>query len=44
MPGPVVQSVASLIADPGVMSLIPAWPHTFVEIDYEIYGSAVAQW
>ena len=37
-PGPVAQSVtclatdASLTADPGVASLIPAWSHTFVEI------------
>ena len=27
---------ASLPADPGVASLIPAQSHTFVEIDYEI--------
>ena len=33
--GLVAQSVVSLIADPGVVSLIPAWPHTFVEIDLE---------
>ena len=26
----------SLTADPGVVSLIPAWSHTFVEIDHEI--------
>ena len=25
---------ASLTADPGVASSIPAWSHTFVEIDY----------
>ena len=30
---PVAQLVASLNADTGVMSLIPALPHTFVEID-----------
>ena len=34
---PVVQSVANLITDPWVMSLIPSWSHTFVEIDYEIF-------
>ena len=36
----VLGSVASLIADPGVMSLIPARPYTFVEIDHFIifYG------
>ena len=28
MPGPVAQSVASLIADPGVLSLIPARPNS----------------
>ena len=27
LPGLEGQSVVSLIADPGVMSLIPAWPH-----------------
>ena len=27
---------ASLTADPGVASSIPAWSHTFVEIDREI--------
>ena len=31
----VVQSVASLIADPGVMSLIPSPLHTFLEFDHE---------
>ena len=31
----VVQSVASPTADPGVPSLIPAWYHTFVEIDHD---------
>ena len=41
MPGPVAQSVASLIADPGVMSSIPAQPHTFVDIDYEIFSMVI---
>ena len=27
---------ASLTADPGVASLIPAWSNSFVEIDHEI--------
>ena len=35
--GPIAQSVASLIANTGIMSLILAWPHTFEEIDYEIF-------
>ena len=29
--------VVSLIADPGVVSSIPAWLHTFVEIDDETF-------
>ena len=29
LPGPVVQSVASLTADPGVLSSIPARSHTY---------------
>ena len=36
-----MQSVASLIADPGVKSLIPAQPHTFMEIDHEIFSSVI---
>ena len=35
-PGLVVQLVASPPADPGVVSLILAWSHTFMEIDHEI--------
>ena len=38
MPCPVEQSVASLIADPGVVSLITVQPHTLVEIDHEIFS------
>ena len=30
---------ARLTADPGVASLIPAWSHTFVEIDHEIIST-----
>ena len=32
---------ASLTADPGVASLIPARSHTFVEIDYEIISTVI---
>ena len=45
--GCVVQSVrclatdASLTADPGVASLIPAWSHNFVEIDHEIISTVI---
>ena len=40
MPGFVVQSVASpiIIADPGVMSLIPTDP---IEIDHEIFSNVI---
>ena len=31
----------SPIADPGVMSLIPARSHTFVEIDCEIFSQVI---
>ena len=33
----------SLIADPRVMSLLPAWPHTFVEIDHEIFSMVIQE-
>ena len=36
-----MQFVKCLTADPGVMSLIPAWSHTFTEIDYEIISMAI---
>ena len=32
---------ASMTADPGVASLIPARSHTFVEIDYEIIPAVI---
>ena len=32
---------ASLTADPGVESLIPARSHTFMEIDYEIISMVI---
>ena len=47
IPGRVAQSVtclatdACLIADPGVASSIPAWSHTFVEIDHEIISTTI---
>ena len=37
--GPHTQSVASLIADLGVVSLIMARFHTFVENDHEIFAT-----
>ena len=46
-PGHIVQSVtclatdASLTADPGVPSSIPARSHTFVEIDYKIISTVI---
>ena len=40
-PGSIAQSVASRTADPGVMSLIPAWSHTFMEIDHEIISMVI---
>ena len=46
-PGCVAQSItclvtdASLTADPGVASLIPARSHTFVEIDHEIISTVI---
>ena len=49
-PGCVAQSVtclatdASLIADPGVASSIPARSHTFVEIDQEIISTVVVSY
>ena len=30
-----------LTADPGVVSSIPAWYHTFMEIDHEIISTAI---
>ena len=47
LPGRAAQSVtclatdASLTADPGVASLIPAQSHTFVEFDHEIISTAI---
>ena len=36
---PIVQSAASLTADPGVVSSIPARTHALVEVDHEIIYS-----
>ena len=41
MPVPVAQSVVSLITDPGVMSSITAWSHTFAEINHEIFSKVI---
>ena len=47
LPGRVAQSVTCLAtdvcltADPGVASSIPAWYHTFVEIDHEIISTVI---
>ena len=46
-PGRVAQSltclatIANLTADPGIASSIPAWSHTFVEIDHEIIATVI---
>ena len=36
-----MQLVASLVADPGVVSLISAWSHTFEEIDHELFSTVI---
>ena len=47
IPGRVAQSVTclatdvNLTADPGVASSIPAWSHTFWEIDHEIISMVI---
>ena len=41
MLSPFIQSVISLFADPGVVSLILALPHTLVEIDFEIFSTVI---
>ena len=47
LPSHVAQSLtclakdASLAADPGVASLIPARSHTFVEVDHEIISTVI---
>ena len=39
--GPVAQLVTSLTADTRIARLIPAWSHTFMEIDHEISSSVI---
>ena len=34
-------TAASLTADPGVTSSIPAWSHTFVETDHKIISTVI---
>ena len=41
LPAPVAHLVASLIADPGVLSSIPVRPHTFMKIDREIFSEVI---
>ena len=41
LPGPVAQLVASPIADPRVVSSIPAWSYTFVDVNYEIFSMVI---
>ena len=41
VPGCVAHLVASPIADPGVFSLILVRPHTFLEIDHEIFSMVI---
>ena len=41
IPGCITQSVMSLTADPGVVSSIPVWSHTFVKIDHEIISTVI---
>ena len=40
-PGRVAQSETCLTADPGVVSSIPAWSHTFVKINHEMISTAI---
>ena len=40
-PGSLAQSVASLTANPGVASSIPARSNTFMEIDHEIISTVI---
>ena len=39
--GSVGQLVGSPTAGPGIVSLIPAWSHTFLEIDHEIISTVI---
>ena len=35
------QSIGRMLVDRGVMCLIPAWPHTFVEVDNQIFSTVI---
>ena len=35
--------LASLITDPGLLSSVPPQPHTFVEIDHEMFPTVIPQ-
>ena len=39
--GPIAHLVVSPIADPEVVSLIPARSHTFMEIDHEVFSAVI---
>ena len=39
--GSIAQLVASSTAGLGILSLIPAWSHTFLEIDHEIISTVI---
>ena len=41
LPGSIAQSVASETADPGVVSLILAQSHNFMEIDHDIVSTVI---
>ena len=36
-----MQSVVRPIADPGIANSILAWPHTFAEIDHDIFSMVI---
>ena len=36
-----MQSAVSLFADPGIVSSLLAQPHTFMEIDHEIFSTVI---
>ena len=41
MPGQAAHSIVSRIADTGVVSWIPAQPHTFIEIVHETFSTVI---
>ena len=40
-PGHVAQSETCLTADARIVSLIPAWSHTFLKLDHEMISTAI---